>query len=93
MKKATNTFTKYTRNGHVDTNQANCVMFHNQGNLKVIVNNALLLEPGDSITISQVNTDVIDSTNYSIVFVDDPNVSPLPEIVVIKTVLSNINNC
>jgi len=75
MIKARNVFTSYNKSGPVETTGANSVMFINQGDGNITLNGTVIIGPDASFSIAQVSSDVVDDTEYTIVFAEGATIN------------------
>lgn len=87
---AKNIFNKYSKSGPVDTTGANSVLFTNKGTATVNINNVFPLAAGESLSLSQVTPEIIDTTNYTVFFETDPEPTAVYSLIVTKTVISKL---
>lgn len=75
MKKAINVFTTYTTSSEIDCEGASGILFKNEGNTTLLINNQLSLEPGDAIAFNQLCCDTVDDSQYSVQFLPTAEVA------------------
>jgi hypothetical protein len=63
-----NRFEQYGANVILSTEGTNSISFDNNGGITLIINNVWPVRPGELKSLSQLVTDVIDRTRYSISF-------------------------
>jgi hypothetical protein len=67
MNKAVNIFSAISEEGEIRSSNAFAIAFKNQGEAVAIINNALELLPGETISLNQDNQ-TIDDTTYNVMF-------------------------
>lgn len=88
---AKNIFNKYSKSGPIDTTGANSILFTNKGTGTVIINNIFPLGVGETLGLSQITPEIIDTTNYTVFFETDPEPTAVYSLIVTKTVISKSN--
>lgn len=68
MYSANNDIRQYSKAGNIPTQGSNSIYFENQGNVTAVINNIWKIRPGEARSLSQINPEVVDETNYYISF-------------------------
>lgn len=61
-------FKFYNEDSNVDEINFNTIVFKNIGDTPVVINGALLINPGEVVSNEESHPETIDATNYSIAF-------------------------
>jgi hypothetical protein len=65
---AVNDLQTYSKAGNLKTKGCNSILFFNQGDVTILINNVLRIVPGNSFSINQVMPNVLDETAYMVSF-------------------------
>ena len=86
----------YSKNGVIDiTQNANAIQFRNQGNITAIINNVLIIAPGESESINHVDPRVKDGTRWNVSFdvTNNYRLNTTGTIGSYLLVMATFNNC